>query len=359
LTKGKIGSGQLLLLLFASRCFNLLDYIPAFNQPEEYTAVLLGNLTGLVLQALLLIPPLLLYRRFQGENLILAAGNRWRPLGWCFGLLYLAAIVSQLAGTLIGFEYFMTSTIYPGASGAFFILTMAPACFWCGRNGLEGTARAGAIVSVFLLLSLGTIFLISLRSWDVRNLHPLLGDPLPAVWQGTLQSLSKFPELYLLILLYPQVRGSTVKCSYGLIAAAFLLFEAAGLLLTGVLGEYAMSQTFPYYTLAAVVDTELIQRLDSLYMLNWVLSAFIRCTLLVIVGKECARDFLPARAHPLVLPVLLALSCLLALLGCRFLEQLGELSRSSSNGLITALFCGGLPLLLLLITGRRKKAGAE
>lgn len=352
-----IGSGQLLLLLIVSHCFNLLNYIPAFNQPAEYPAVLWGNLLGVLIQSLILLPPLLLHRRCPTESVVLVAANRWRPLGWAFGICYLAAIVVQLAGTLTGFEYFMASTIYPNTPAVFLILTLALASLWCARHGIEGIARAGAIVFVFLVLSMGFILALSLRTWDFRNLHPMLEDPLPAVWKGALQSISHFPELYLLILLYPRTRGNLAKCSYGLVAGGFLLFEVAGLLLAGVLGEYAMTRAFPFYTLAAVVDTQLIQRLDSLYMLNWVFSAFIRCTLLIIAGQECARDFLPAKAHPLLLPILTVISCILALAGSSHIARVGELSRGNSYGILTAALCAGLPLLLLIFTRPKRDKG--
>lgn len=344
-----------MILLFVSRCFNIMNYVPAFSQKLENSAVLLGNLLALFIQLLLLLPALALYRRFDGQNVVTVAYNRAKPLGWAVAFLYFAVTLAQLAGTLVGFEYFMTDAVYPNASVVFIIVTMSLACFLCGRHGLEGITRASAIVFVFLLLSAGFICAVSLRSIDPCNFHPMLGDPVPSVLRAAFESIGKASELFLLILLYPKVKGSQGKCSLGFVAASFLMLEVTALIVQGVLGEYADTQTFPYYTLASVSDTRLLQRLDSLHMMNWVFSAFIRCTLLVIIGNYCVQMILPQRTHKFILPAMFLLTTGAAVAVGYSTEILGGLNATSAYGAGVLLLTAGLPLLLLLLTKRKRK----
>lgn len=353
--QGNIGAGQAVILLLVSRCYNMLNYIPAFDEKTDGMAILYGNLLAAVIQLLLLVPALLLYRKMEGQNVITAAYNVWKPLGWVFAFCYFLSSLAQLAGTFMGFEYFMVNAVYPNASAVFIIVTLSLTCFWCGRGGFEGIARAGAIVFVFLLLSLGFISAVSVASMDLYNFHPILSDPAAAIFRAALSNISKSSELYLLILMYPKIKGSVGKSSLGLIASAFLLLEITGLVLQGVLGEFALTQTFPYYTLASITDTSILQRLDSLHMMLWVFCAFIRCTLLVILSNYCIRMILPQKAHRFVLPVMFVISTGAAVLLAYSTEYLKALNTANSMGGVVALLTAGFPLLMLLIPRRRKR----
>lgn len=339
-----------MMLLFVSRCFTLLNYIPAFSPPLESSAILLGNLLAVGIDALLLAPPLLLLRRFDGENAVAAAHALSRPLGFVTAVLYFLACAVQTAVTLAGLTYFMRSTVYPEASGLFILLSLAAACFLAARQGLEGIARAGAFVFVFLLLSALSITAVSLKAVEWTNFRPVSQEPVRQICYAALLNTGRTPELFLLILLLPKAKGNRWRCSLGFILLCFLILELMGFLVQGVLGGYAASQTFPYYTLASVGDTRLLQRMDALHMVDWVFTAFLRGALFSLAGSECAKQVLPAKAQGWTLPVL----SLLALGGALAAFFLPELPSSRLPEGAVFLLTGGIPLLLLCLPKKKK-----
>ena len=350
---GNVGAGQVVILLFVSRCFNILNYVPVFAKQSEGGAILLGNLLAVLIQAAILIPSLLLFGRFENQNVVTVAYNKWKPLGWIFAILYFAIILLQAAGSLVGFEYFMTNAVYTDASILAIVLSMSAVCFWCARNGLEGIARSSVIIFVFLLASCLFISAASIDKVNLLNIHPILNDPADSVIQAALVNTSRNPELFLLPLIYPKIKGSVKKCGIGYILAAFAVLEGLDFLLLSVLGDYGFTQTFPYYTLASIADTTLFQRLDSLHMVVWVFTSFIHTALLIVVGNYCIRMVLPQRAHKFTLPAMFVFCTVAAVAFGYHIETLYEVNTSSSVAIV--FFTAVPPLILLCITKRKRK----
>lgn len=350
---GNISTGQVVILLVVSRCFTILNYAPAFETQHEPSAVLLGNILGFLIQLFAIIPALVLFHRFPNQNIITAAYNRWKPLGWIFAILYCLMCLVQLTGSIIGFQYFMTNAVYPNASILFIVLSMTIACFFCARWGLEGIARASGIIFVFLLASLAFISIASFDKISLLNIHPILNDPVGSVLQAAQESISKNIEVYLLILIFPKLKGSVKKCSYLYLAAGFILLETLDFVLFTILGEFANTQTFPFYTLASIAETNILQRLDSLHMMIWVFTTFARITLLAVIANYCIRMVLPQKAHKFTLPVMLILCSAAAIAISYFMEIFSSVNAQTS--IFTLLLTTGFPLLMLCITKRTKK----
>lgn len=353
---GNISAGQVIILLFVSRCFNIFNFVPVFAQQSESGAILLGNILAVGIQLLIMIPSLILFGRFENQNVITVAYNKWRPLGWIFAILYFTIILLQAAGSLIGFEYFMTNAVYTNASILAIVLSMSVVSFWCARNGLEGIARSSIIFFVFLLASTLFITAASIEKIDLLNIHPILNDPVGSVIQVALTNTSRNPELFLLPLIYPKIKGSIKKCSIWYILAAFIMLEGLDFLLLSILGDYGFTQTFPYYTLASIADTALLQRLDSLHMMVWVFTAFIHTALLIVIGNYCIRMVLPQKAHKFTLPVMFLVCTTIATV---FGYHMDILYRTNTSSSVVILFLVAVPPLLMLLITKRKKKEAQ
>lgn len=356
-THGNIGAGQAVILLFVSRCFNILNYVPAFTDQLENSALLYGNILGFAIQLIFIIPPLLLIRRYEGQNVITVAYNRNPVLGKVYAFLYFYLLFTQMMGTLLGFEYFMTNAVYPNSSIYFIVITMAAACFFCARYGIESISRASVAVFIFLILSSLTIFILSLKMANPLNLKPILYNPASSIIQAALYNISRSTEIVFLILLYPKIKGNLKFCSFGLIISSFLILECTVYIIVAVLGDFANTQTYPYYTLASITDTDLFQRLDSLHMMVWVFSAFIRTTLLVYLSNYTIQMVLPRKWHKITLPILFAGGCGLAIWIGQHEDKIKSLSTDTGIVMFILLFL--LPLILLLFSKRKGKSKHE
>lgn len=353
MTDEKISGAQAVTLLFLSQAFNTMNDIPAFHDVPDGMSQLWGAGIALLIQLAALAPALLLERRYPGQNAILVGYGRGRPLGTALAALYAAALFVQLAGSLTGFEYFLTNAVYPDASILLIVLTMCATCFWASRRGLQGLARSGTFICAFFLVSLVCIAGGTLNSVDLLHLRPDLTDPVGNAFRAGLSIVARSSELYLLPLLLPHIRGGRIACALGLVLSGCLFRLAASFLITTVLGEFGWNQAFPYYTLASVSDLSIFQRLDALHMAIWTFIAFVRLTLLIQVVDRCLKMAFPLRTHPFLLPALFVLTAAGAVwlgLSTELIEPL-----NSNRGIVVLALTAGVPLLLLLLPARRRK----
>lgn len=343
-----IGAGQAVLLLFLSRCFNFLNYIPAFLGRAEGMSILAGNLVSFLLQGFLLIPAILLYQRFPRQNVLEITCQKSRIFGIFLAVCYAAATLLNLTGSLVGFEYFITNAIFPKSPVIFIVISMAIVCILCARHGIQGIGRAACILAVYFLISTLFINLVSLKSADLLNIRPITEQPVASIARWASDSLAKSNELTLFVLLLPQIRSGQKRTAAGFLLLSLGFVESMIFFVLSVLGDYGLIQTFPYYSLASVADISIFQRLDSLHMMLWVIVAFVRITLMAIVCKACLQTALPKKLHGWIFPFILAVSYTAAILIGSRPEIIQNIS--STNPALVILLSAGVPLILLLIT---------
>lgn len=357
MTSDNISGKQAVLLLLVCHSFQLMNFIPAFNRVDDPTARMYSAILSILFHLALFIPGILLYRRFPGQNVITVAWNRWKPLGRLYAGAYALVMIIHAAGTTAAFQYFLTNTVYPNANVTFIALSILVCGFACIKSRFEGIARAGSLIFWFLLISLLFICIVSLPSVNLFNVRPILDDPAQSIWDSVLVDTSQYTELLCLLLLFPKIKSSKGKCVFWLIVSCGIIAAVMNFFILSVMGEFSKTQTFPYYTLASISETRLLQRLDSLHMMIWTFTAFLRITLLLILASYCLKLLLPAKLHKSANPIIFLLVASLSVFAGNSVQilQLGN----QNNGSIIITLLVGLPLFLLFITKRKGKEKHE
>lgn len=334
------------MLLMVSRAFNILNYIPIFTDGVELSAALIGNLISVLINIALLIPAIWLFKKHPNQGLFAIAFDKNRWLGYVTVILYFVPIVLSIIGTVAGFQFFMTNAVYPLASVVFIVLTICLACFFCAKAGIEGIARAGSIVFFLLLIGITFITIVSFDSIQLLNVKPLGSNSGNSIYRAIIEVISKNTEIYLIILLVPKIKGSFAKCSIWLMVAIGAFIEVTSFIMISVLGEFAYTQTFPYYTLASIVETNILQRLDSVHMTLWVFISFIKITAYIIIALDALKGVLPKKVHRFSLPTLFVIVLVSATIFCYHPEIISSLS--SKFPVTIVLLTAVIPLLLLI-----------
>lgn len=353
MTNSKIGTGQLVILLCLSRLCNFLNYVPAFSDPIEGKSMLYGTVIALFLNGLLLIPVLMLNKRFPGENILDITYKKSKFIGTLLSLFLFLLSLVILIGTVVGFEYFMTNAVYVNASIIVIIITMCVACFFGAQSGLEGLARASGIIFVAFLAGAIFIAVASVPLVDLLNIKPIIESPIASSIKYGLELTSKNAELYVFILLIPRTRGNIIKAAIGYLLLSFMLIFATNFLIQSVLGDYFSSQTFPYYTLTTIVETKIFQRLDAIHMTLWVFISFIRISLFMLMANYSLRYILPKKTKKISLPLILIVSIFAACLIGNSTQSLNDISVKTPWIIISLVTI--VPMILLFITPRREK----
>jgi len=358
LREGKISCTQLILLLFLSRVFSVLEYTPVVGNSMTGITLLIAVALSFVIQCLLVIPMLLLLYRYQGQDILGCAYLVSPVLGKIAAALLLLVFLAHLSGGYAIFSFFMTNIVYQQGSTLLIVFLLAVVCTACACYGLQGLARAGTII--FVVFSLGAVFvsMVASDSADISNIHMIPEDDLSRIIRYAFESASKNSELFVMLLLLPHIAKPEKKrtCTYWFLSLVFVFSEVTGFLILAVLGDFGMEQMFPYYALTTVIDISILQRLDSLHVTLWIFTALFHGALYTICAIKCAGTLFPkkiSRFSPLFIPLISGCA------GVFWGNHILLLQRSGlSNFLILALVTAVFPLILFVILYRKEKRHA-
>lgn len=348
----KISMWQAAILLFLTRIFSVLNYIPALNVQVEGMAILIGTVISFLIQLLIMIPIFILYSRFEGMNILDIAFLKSKVFGTVMTILYIFMLLFSFIQSTFEFSFFVVNAVYPNTSIMLIIVTMSLVCLYCTKNGIEGIARVGSIVFVFFILSILFICIVSFTSVHLLNLTPIMNNPVMSVTKFTFWHTANSPELLIFALILPKIRKKIKSAGIWYLILSFIFTMLINFLILSVLGEFGFIQTFPAYTLTSVLEMPILQRLDSLYMFIWVFLSFIRITLLSIMIRQCLRKVLPYRVSKVFPTLIFTVAIILSSLIVQNIEIYKNITYIAYVVYFCFMVC--FPLLLTFITKKKK-----
>ena len=296
--KNKIGIAQMMLLLFLSRVFTALTYFPGMNNPVSGTAMLFGQILGYGVVLLLFLPLLWMLKRYPERSLAMNLQAVSRRGSVPVNLIYLAFVILLAANTLAHFQFFMTNAIFQEASAWAIIIPMMIVAVYAAHVGIEGICRSGFLLFCAFIIAFLFIMFSSIPEIKLTNLKPMEENALSQILRGAYGVVSRSVEILMLYLLLPYLKKGKLGAGVtGFAVLSFVVFELIAFFLLAVLGDFAKSQTFPFYTLASMAGISIFQRMDALYMGIWVFVAFIRLALLLFIAGDLLALILPPRKN--------------------------------------------------------------
>lgn len=280
----KISVSQLFLLLFLSRSFSLAAYSPAMQGGGERVTLFTTLLSGLV-QYLFLLAGLFLCRRRAGDSPLFAPGSGlYRVQSGAYWLLAMAVCVY----TAVNFVSFMTAAVYDYRYGGMVALTFLAAGALAASQGLEGLARGGGILLALLGLGCAVIAIGLWRQYDWLNFTFHLLSPADT-FRGAWQGLAMNGELFALLLLLSHLRArpKAASCA-GWVAGMTLASVAVQLMTMLTLGAYGARKPFPVFTAVTSAGFASFQRLDSVFLVIWVVLGLMKLAVFLALASSLA-----------------------------------------------------------------------
>lgn len=354
MSNSKVTATQVAILLFLSRSFNVLNYIPAFSNTVQGIPIFIGAFIALIIQFIIMIPAFILYKRFDGSNVIDVALNKNKYLGSIISIIYFIIIIFNVIGSISGFTYFMTDAIYPNSSIIFIVISISTVCFIAAKYKLEGLARTSTIIFVYFIVGIIIICITSIKSFQFLNIRPLIDESITPIINATKEVISTTSESFIFILLIPLIKGNPKKSIKSFFLMTFVFIEIINVFLAGVLGEFGRNQTFPFFSLATIAQTSLFQRFDSIHMTLWVIVSFIKITLFILVGFYCLKSIIPKKIHG----ISYFITFLICVIGSSLLSSNNLIfySINMSSTVIIITLTTIIPLVLLLITKKQSSS---
>ncbi len=343
----KIGWGQVGIVLVLSRIFSEAANFPSDDinyGMQRFTVVFLSY----ILLAVLLIPVFLWTRKNPersvfGENKLIAV---------------IAVIYLVMAGitTSTRLQFYASSTIFDAAPPWFIIISLTVVCLYGIFKGLPAVMRTGVIIAAGFGLLLLTIIIGVGRDIKLSYLYPALADNTATLFGEVMTELSKNAEAVIFAAVCPRIRRSPVKSFYVFVPVSFVVLILMTFLYNTVLGEYLNITNFPFYALASISDISVLQRLDGLDVVIWIMAAVIKTSLLMLSAFLIGEDAFGGRkAGQIAAFASLGLKAAVSLWFCINTDDFLVYSRLSETALPLIITAFILPLIMLIKNNIRDK----
>ena len=268
----KIGWGQLGIVLTLSRIFSEAANFPSDDinyGMQRFTVIVLSYLLLIVV----LIPVFLLVRR---EGAVFSLSDKWAA-----GIVILYLILAAVS-TCTRLQFYASSTIFDAAPPWLIIISVAAVCLYGIFKGLPAVLRTGVIVGAGFLVLLLTVIIGISDDITLSYLYPALIDDPYSLTADVLSEFSKNAEGVLFAVLCLQVRQKAIKSLFISIPLSLFAMLLMTFLYNTVLGEYLDVTNFPFYALSSLSDISVLQRLDGIDVVMWIMSAVIKVSLLML-----------------------------------------------------------------------------
>ncbi len=353
----RISGGQLTALLLASRLSNCLLLTPDSLAGMTLTDRLLSTVLGGVLLFLLFLPTLLTLRRTRRRGLIDSAYRHARWLGRTVCVGYLLLCLFILCLDIVQFFDFAEKSMKAGFSVEALTVAIVAVAFIASFYGIQALGRTATLVAAFAAVCLLVFSAALLPEMRLLHFSPAVGGGFMTVLRRAVLELPRTAEVVAIGMLYPYVGGSRAGAAVGFSALTSLFTALVSVTAMGVLGDFAVQVSYPYYAAVSAVQLGVFQRMDILVTAVWLSTFFVRLTLFCMLFLDVSGRLFGRRAR---VPAALIATVLLG--GFTLLISTGSLAGSWQ--LVTAIywwvlgaFCLVLPPMLWLLT--RKKRGVK
>lgn len=356
---GKITDRQLILLIFISRIVIVLTYLPALYSPPANQDVWISVLLSIFIELLLAYPLYLLYKRFPDQSIIQYSQTIFGIAGKLIGLLFVWFFIHIALVTLGQFEIFIVTTIMPETPHLFVIISMLIFCAYATSKGIEVLGRSSEIISVILMISIISIFMLLIKDMDFRELTPMFEKGISPIISGSFTIATRTVEVLGLAMILPKLNDMkkakrVLIVGYSLITLFFILVTIAVLAVFGA--DEAKSRAFPFFSATRFASIgDFFERIESIHMGAWISGTFIKVSFYYYLAVLGLSQIFNLKSYKsLIIPV----GALIVPLCILIAPSIVELRKFTSYKVYTwyaLFFIFIIPIILLIVALIRKK----
>jgi spore germination protein KB len=329
--KAKVSVIQLFVMLFIYDLGSALVVSYGVTAKKDaWLAILLGMCGGIVLFCIYY------YLFLQYPNLPLTGYARkifGKHLGWVIGLLYTLYFLYDAARNLRDFgDLLLSSTMTETPLLPLNILMVLTVCYVLSL-GIEILGRTAEVLIVILVIFglTGNLFVYFSGNVDLHNLQPFLENGWKPILTTAFPLTTFFPfgEMIVFTMLLPYLNRPelTKKVWLSALISSGLILSYTTSLDIAVLGvEEVERATFPLLSTIGKVNLfEFIQRLDALVVLTFLITMFIKISILFYGAVIGMVDLFKLKNHQsIILPAGVILLFLSMAIASDFAEHIEE-----------------------------------
>lgn len=301
----KISYVQLAVLFTASQLFSEAMSFPLANieYGMQRFAVILTAYAILFIQY---IPLIILSKKYPGESAMGLIIDKNRALGWIYAVIMLVSVLISSISALCRMKFYASSTIFVQAPDFLLIILPLLVCALAVWKGIQATARSGVI---FAVVFVGFLILVSVSTWhmfDFKWLYPNIIDDKDRFWPDVLEQIGSNSEMIYFSVLAEHVSQKSQRTLFWYVPVVMLFLELMHLLEVLVLGPFLSSANFPFFTVSALSNIVLFQRLDGIDVTVWTLMCIVKISLSMLCVRTAFDRLAGKKAG-----IIAAMACLL------------------------------------------------
>lgn len=202
--KGQISHWQATAFIVSTILPTAILFMPSITARSAGRDSWLSLLAGLAFGLAVAVTASMLASRFPGETVVEYAPRiLGRFLGKVVGFIYVFYFYYAAFTVQREFAELMTSAYMPFTPLWMHIAVLTVIACYALYLGLEPICRANSIIVVVLMLSIGAIFLITIKNVDLYNFTPVLDTPAGRIVFGALAPSSWYSECGMILMLVP------------------------------------------------------------------------------------------------------------------------------------------------------------
>lgn len=277
----KISYKQLAVLMVMSRLFaDVVRHDPSGSEysMQRFTVVILSC----VILFLLYLPLLFLAAKHPGESAISLITEKSKVLGWLCGLAIAVTLLISSINAICSMCFYSMGTVFVQASSVLLIILPLLVCALAAWKGIQAIARSGVI---FAAVFVGFLILVGLSVWkrfDWSWLYPAFLDEPGQLFGQVMRQVGESSEMLIFAVLMEHVGEKAAYAVYWYIPAVMVLQILMLLVEIIVLGPFLSAAAFPFFTISALSNIVLFQRLDGINVAVWTLMCITKITVMLI-----------------------------------------------------------------------------
>lgn len=280
--KNIITAPQLFSLLFLCSVIIGITYNLPMAKSSNMWEHIISAVAAFLINFILIFPTYKIYKQNPTMNIADNCAVNLKKFGIFFLIIYALYYLFVCCYTLSLFNIFVRDVVNPDISLFMLSLCVILAASYAACKGIEGIARACTIILFIVCVAISFIVFTLLPQIDVMNYSPLFLYGFDDALNGTfyLVSLSFYVPLAAIIM--PFAKGNLKKTLVIANALIYLLFIFVVIIVTGALGDYIKTQSFPIYTATSVAEISVFKRLDAIYLGIFTLGLFITVSIFLL-----------------------------------------------------------------------------
>lgn len=273
-----------------------------------------------------------LLARFPGQSLLAISEELLGSyLGMGVNLLFLAYLIIGSSILLRLYSEVLILTTLPEAPISSLIFLFIIPVLYVAYLGIEAIGRSNFITMPFIVIGILLVFLALFPYYTLGGIFPFLGKGLPDLFLYSLLTTTSYDEILILAILVPYFSfDSQALKRVGVfsLAAVIVIFTLSTLFYLMVIPYPGATESLtPFYQMTrSIVLGRYVQRVESIFVLFWALTAFFRLATGVFLGAVMMKKILHIPYYRPLLPAVAILYMSLSLTLPRLMD-LVELER--------------------------------